>query len=69
MSEVTYKVPSIHCGHCVHTIEMEVGELDGVESVTASLETKEVNVQFDNPASNAEIVALLKEISYPPEDL
>lgn len=48
---------------------MEVGELAGVESVTASLETKEVNVQFDNPASNTEIVALLKEISYPPEDL
>jgi copper chaperone CopZ len=27
MTTVTYTVPAIHCGHCTHTIEMEVGEL------------------------------------------
>ena len=31
MTTVTYNVPAIHCGHCTHTIEMEVGELQGVK--------------------------------------
>jgi copper chaperone CopZ len=47
---------------------MEVGELEGVASVVASNETKEVEIQFDTPASEDKIVALLKEINYPPAE-
>ncbi len=36
MTTVKYNVPNISCGHCVHTIQMEVGDLDGVSSVQAS---------------------------------
>ena len=32
MTTVTYNVPAMHCGHCTHTIEIEVGELQGVQS-------------------------------------
>ena len=42
MTAVKYNVPNISCGHCVHTIQMEVGDLEGVQSVKASNETKEV---------------------------
>ncbi|MFN7037510.1 MAG: heavy-metal-associated domain-containing protein, partial [Bellilinea sp.] len=42
MNTVTYSVPSMHCHHCVHTIEMEVGELEGVQSVQADLNSKQV---------------------------
>ena len=35
MTTVTYTVPAISCGHCTHTIETEVGELQGVQSVKA----------------------------------
>jgi len=69
MSTVNYSVPAIHCGHCTHTIEMEVGELQGVQSVKADEATKKVEIIFDAPASEDKIKALLAEIDYPVEGL
>ena len=65
MTTVTYSVPAIHCMHCTHTIEMEVGELQGVEAVRAEVDTKNVTITFDSPASEEKIKALLTEIAYP----
>jgi len=65
MTTVTYSVPAIHCMHCTHTIEMEVGELQGVKSVKADLDTKKVEIAFDDPANEEKIKALLQEIEYP----
>jgi copper chaperone CopZ len=67
MSRITYKVPNISCGHCVHTIQNELGELAGVLSVNANQGTKLVTVEYDAPASPDTIEALLAEINYPPE--
>jgi copper chaperone len=69
MTTVTYNVPAIHCGHCTHTIEMEVAELQGVQNVQADLDTKKVQITFDTPASEEKIKALLSEIEYPVEGL
>lgn len=69
MTTVTYNVPAIHCGHCTHTIEMEVGELQGVQSVKADENTKKVVITFDAPADETKIKALLAEIDYPVEGL
>jgi copper chaperone len=69
MTTVTYTVPAIHCGHCTHTIEMELGELQGVRSVKADEATKKVEIIFDAPASEDKIKALLSEINYPAEGL
>lgn len=69
MTTVTYSVPAIHCGHCTHTIEMEVSELKGVQSVKAEQDTRKVTVTFDEPASEEKIKALLAEINYPAEGL
>ena len=69
MTTVKYNVPNISCGHCVHTIQTEVGDLAGVKSVVASNETKTVEVQFEAPATEDQIVALMKEINYSPEGL
>ncbi|HSJ86157.1 MAG TPA: heavy-metal-associated domain-containing protein [Anaerolineales bacterium] len=69
MSTVTYNIPAIHCGHCTHTIEMEVGELAGVQVVKADQATKKVQITFDAPASEEKIKALLAEIDYPVEGL
>jgi copper ion binding protein len=69
MTTVTYSVPAIHCGHCTHTIETEVGELQGVRSVKAEEATKKVQITFDAPASEDKIKALLAEINYPAEGL
>lgn len=69
MTTVTYSVPAMHCDHCTHTIEMEVGELQGVQAVKADLNTKKVQISFDDPASEQSIKALLSEIDYPAEGL
>ena len=64
---VTYTIPNISCGHCVHTVEMEVGDLEGVQSVSAEQESQKATITFGAPATEDKIVALLKEINYPPE--
>jgi copper ion binding protein len=69
MTTVTYTVPAIHCGHCIHTIEMEVGELQGVQSVKTDEATKKVQITFDTPATEEKIKSLLAEINYPVEGL
>jgi len=69
MTTVTYSVPAIHCGHCTHTIEMEVGELQGVQTVKADLNARKVQITFDEPASEEKIKTLLAEIEYPVEGL
>ncbi len=65
MTTVTYSVPAISCNHCTHTIELEVGELEGVQAVKAEVDSKNVTITFDNPASEEKIKALLAEIEYP----
>lgn len=67
MKTVTYTIPNINCGHCVHTIKTEVGDLEGVKSVEASAETRKATITFDAPATEEQIVELLKEINYPPQ--
>ncbi len=65
MSTKTFTVPNISCGHCTHTIEMELGDLAGVAAVKADEATKQVTVEWDVPATWDEIKALLDEINYP----
>ncbi len=65
MNTVTYHVPAIHCGHCVHTIQMELSELEGVQSVKADLNAKQVTIEYSAPATPEKIEQLLAEINYP----
>jgi copper chaperone len=68
METVTYLVPNINCGHCVHTIKTELSDIKGVKNVDALLDTKMVTVTFESPATTAQFVDLLTEINYPPEN-
>jgi len=65
MTTVTYSIPSIHCGHCVHTINMEVSEIEGVISVKADLDKKQAIITFQPPATEEKIKTMLAEINYP----
>lgn len=67
MKTVTYSIPNISCNHCVHTIQTEVSELTGVKSVEANAQTRQATVVFEPPATEEEIIALLKEINYAPD--
>ncbi len=65
MTSITYSVPSISCEHCVHTIQTELSDLEGVSKVEASQSEKQVFVEFGEPATAEKIKALLNEINYP----
>jgi len=65
MITATYTIPNISCGHCVHAITSELIELNGVRKVDGNIETKQVTVQFDAPATTELIENLLAEINYP----
>lgn len=65
MTTVKYSVPNISCGHCVHTIQTELADLEGVQSVAADQESRAVEISFGEPASEEKIKALLAEINYP----
>ena len=69
MESKTFTVPNISCGHCTHTIEMELNDLTGVTTVKADQDSKQVTVEWQNPASWEQIQSLLQEINYPPEGL
>lgn len=65
---ISLQAPDISCGHCVSAVQNRVGQLDGVESVEASAETKVINIAFDaDKISLDTIQAELKDEGYPAE--
>jgi copper chaperone len=67
MTKKTFIEPNISCGHCTRTIETELGELPGVTHVKAEVASKQVTIEWDEPATWGKVRALLEEINYPPE--
>ena len=67
MMTKTVSVPSISCGHCVMTIQREVGELQGVSAVKADKDTKQVTISWDPDATDWVVIEdTMKEINFPP---
>ncbi len=65
---VTFSIPNIHCGHCVHTIQSELIDLPGVKSVRADQDLRNAVIEFESPASEEKIKELLESIEYPVVD-
>jgi copper chaperone len=63
MSELTYTVPAMHCGHCQAAVSEEVGAVPGVESVDVDLDTKLVVVR-GGALDDAAIRAAIEEAGY-----
>jgi len=61
-------IPNITCGHCVMTIQRELGEIDGVSKVEEGPTAKEITVEWEEPATLEKIRSTLKEINYPAAD-
>ena len=60
-----FSIPNISCGHCVMTIQKELGEIDGVLKVEGDSNSKEISVDWETPATLKKIKAVLEEINYP----
>ena len=63
MTELTYSVPGMHCGHCERAVKEEVGAVPGVASVDVDLEAKSVTVRGDG-LDDAELRAAIAEAGY-----
>ncbi len=61
-------IPNISCGHCVMTIQRELGEIDGVLKVEGDPTAREITVEWDAPATLERIKSALKEINYAAAD-
>jgi copper chaperone len=45
MTEITYTVPDMSCGHCKQAVSSELEQVDDVESVDVDLDAKLVTVR------------------------
>jgi len=64
MTTQTYAVTGMTCGHCVHAVSSELGELAGVEDVSVELVpegTSRVTVTSAAPLTEADVEDALDE--------
>ena len=65
LNQVTLQVQGMSCGHCVKTVETNVGGLDGVEQVKVYLESGKVDVSYEeNKVSLNKIKETIDEQGY-----
>jgi copper chaperone len=63
MSEITYTVPDMSCGHCKHSVSSELREVAGVDAVDVDLDTKLVTVR-GRDLDDAALRAAIEEAGY-----
>ena len=66
MTSKNFTIENISCDHCVKTIKNELNDLEGIISVEIDLDSKRVEVNWQEPLTWEEIKKLLEEINYPP---
>jgi copper chaperone CopZ len=64
MSENTYTVTGMTCGHCVASVTEEISEIDGVTDVAVDLPTGAVRVTSTKPLDSADVRAAVEEAGY-----
>jgi copper chaperone len=64
MSETTWNVTGMTCGHCVASVTEEIGEIEGVEHVDVALETGVVTVTSRAALDRATVEAAVTEAGY-----
>ena len=62
MTNLTYDVPGVNCGHCRTAIETSVSKVDGVEHVDVDIEAKRVTVS--GAADDAAVRAAIDDAGY-----
>ena len=65
MTNTTFKVPDMSCGHCKAAVEGELSKLSGVENSDADLEKGTVAVRFDESrVSTEQLKGAIEEAGY-----
>lgn len=63
MTEMTFSVPGMSCGHCKQAVSEELFAVEGVDSVDVDLETKLV-VVHGSELDGARLRAAIEEAGY-----
>ncbi len=64
MTDTTFKVPEMNCGHCKAAIEGELNKLSGVEYANANLEEGTVKVSYDGRVSEEQLRGAIENAGY-----
>ena len=64
MSQSTYTVEGMTCGHCVSSVTEEVGAIEGVRQVEVDLATGLVTVTSDRDLDVDDVRAAVSEAGY-----
>jgi copper chaperone len=65
MTEATFKVPDMSCGHCKAAVEGELNGLSGVEHSNADVENGTVEVSYDEgKVSTEQLKGAIEEAGY-----
>lgn len=64
MSQSTYTVTGMTCGHCVASVTEEITEITGVRKVEVELATGLVTVDSDAPLATEDVRAAVVEAGY-----
>ena len=67
MNETILKVPDMSCGHCVATVENALEQIDGVEGVDVSLDTKIVRVSHFGSMDIYALTEAIESVGFTPE--
>ncbi len=59
-----FKVEGMHCPLCTTAVKQAIKELDGVQKVSARLNTKEVSVIYNEKVKVEDILKAIKTTSY-----
>ena len=59
-----FKVEGMHCPLCTTAVKQAIKELDGVQKVSARLNTKEVTVVYNEKVKIEDILKAVKTTSY-----
>ncbi|WP_419677617.1 heavy-metal-associated domain-containing protein [Aliarcobacter lanthieri] len=59
-----FKVEGMHCPLCTTAVKKAISQVDGVQKVSARLNTKEVSVIYDEKVKIEEILSAIKTTSY-----
>jgi copper ion binding protein len=62
--ESSFSVSGMTCGHCVNSVQTEVGRVDGVSDVQVDLATGVVTVTSDHPVDVESVRAAVDEAGY-----
>lgn len=64
MSETTYTVAGMTCGHCASAVRDEIGRIDGVQHVDVDVQSGRVTVTSDAVPSTEDVREAVTEAGY-----